>query len=246
MDKTPRQFSGNKFSAASKVVVTSIPKISRAKQARANLTKKLSGKFGRVFVLAAIVLIVVIVGLLVVVDGNLRQRIFTGKFQTYRFTNSAGTVYRLNFYTHATVKKYNFGNSQTNSQALVSPVLQTGRLPLALTIDGFPGNAVNASYGSVINGNNACSLEPASKPSFSVKILSLGLTAQFCSQDSVYYYSFFGRKGSTIYYMQIEPYDQQISGTSQSFPAAAIHSKPDINDLKTIIQSFRFVSKGRT
>lgn len=184
--------------------------------------------------------VIAITGIAIVLSANynLRATVLNGKFRQYTFTNNYGETYRFLYYKDSRPEKYNF--SSGTATVLVSPVLTKGGVPIIMNVEGRTNNS-NAAAQGALTSSNKCMLATNMTEAFSVYLPSIGVKAHVCTIDEAFYTSFFGNS-HTVYFMQILPGgDQKEAAVSSGYAATIVASKPKLNDVRTIVASFRYL-----
>jgi len=184
-----------------------------------------------------------IIVLIIAVVWYISAQSSLNNMQQYTYVNSVGNKYSFDFYKGSQEKLYGFGN-YIQTKALVSPVLENNGVSIAVAATTFPFANVNSA--SVYSQpSKECAIVPNSSEAFTVQVKALDVNAVFCTTDQVYYYSYFN-KGSTLYYLQIAPFDPLFNPTSGQYSAADIRYAPTVSSVRVIAGSFAPLTTTKT
>ena len=189
------------------------------------------------------IVILLVVGMLLATNYNLRATLFDQRLRQYTFINSTGDEYRILFYKGSTEQTLPDG---TPSQlVLVSPPIGEGESQMFIALNG-KDNDTNSQAQTDVEKNNNCTLSSTfSVKAFSLYIKSEKITANICtnaaksSVNHVDYASLFGNNKS-VFFEEIAPYTKNQVPNSSELKAFQ-STNPNINDIKTILASFKYL-----
>jgi len=189
-------------------------------------------------IIASIAIVVILVVLIVVFSlkgNNTQAPVLDANLQTYTFTNSGGTKFRIGFFKEATLKS-TLTSQTISSDTLVSPPL-----------DGVSWSILVSGYKNDVKTDplnlNTCYI-PNSNKAGSVKVSSLGVSANICTDGGYYYYSSFGNAPS-VYYLQILPYHKSFSLIDPGLPPKELNQVFPLSDVKQMIGSFEYLGQNK-
>jgi hypothetical protein len=187
-----------------------------------------------------IVLMIIVFGVLLATNSNIRALIFRDKLTSYTIV-SENNKYRVLFYRNSSIQNHTLGSSAEDS-IITSPIMKQYNEPVVMIIQ-VTHNVANNIITQAVTTSSNCDLALFSTKAFDVYIPGLNTKANFCGSIGLDYYSYFGTN-NTEYFVQVQ---LQLPSQFSSLQAAEesssasnfLNNRLKINDLKTIVASLK-------